>query len=1098
MLMLQKSKYLVLYHQGIFLNTKTDTEDSKTKNNMDHIKIRSEMNSNAAWRVFSRTLLVMVFLYLAVHSLQAQDAKMIKGVIVSPENIPVSNVSVSIEGSREIPAFTNEAGEFEIKSTDNVQWIIVAPASDYKKKRILITGFGKLKIVVTPIDLIGNDDEIVLLNQNVAIKNVASSFSNLNLDNISHSAITSVDNYMQGHVAGLYVVNQSGIPGSGAVSFLRGINSINASTQPLYIVDGAIMESPGLFGSVIHGYNYNPLLSINPLDISDATVLKDAVYEAAYGSKASNGLIMIKTLDPSATETSFQVDMRRGLILKPEQFIPQLNANQHKTLINELLLSSGMLEEDMVDEYPNLFLEPDDTRYIDYQHNTNWQKEIFDNASFTNFNLKVKGGDEIARYGLSFGYYNTTGIIKNTSYTGYNLRFVSLVNIFTWLRMNATVSFNTTSSELKESALVKETSPILTSLAKSPMLNPYEYDTEGLETTTLAEVDELGVSNPLATIQNFNAGSRDYHIITSLGIEADLAKNLFIQSNVGILYNSLKENMFMPNKGMEMYYENEAYNVAKASANVFDGFSNNTMLVYNKIFGSDHVLNSTTGFNIMTNKFQYDWGVAKNSHENDQYQMLNNGTDKLRELGGETRNWNWMSLYEKISYSYKDKYLFTGALSFDGSSRVGKEAINTINLFGQPFGLFYSAGLGWRVSNESFLNQLSWLEELKLRVSLGRAGNDDIGESNATNYYQTLQYRESTGLVPATFPNYKLTYEFVDQFNAGIDLGLWGNRLRLNFDLFKNKVSNLLIYMPLDAFLGYDFRPENAGKMNNTGWEANLFVRVVNSRNFKWDIETNLSHALNKVVEIPDDKFVTTIDNYELVSKVGEQANSFYGYRFIGVFSSTDEALASGLVNNKGVAYSGGDAIYEDISGADGVPDGIINNYDKTIIGSPLPEFFGGITNTFTYKNWSLSTFINFVTGSEVYNYLRYKNESMTSLANQSVNVLNRWQYEGQVTDVPRALWNDPIGNTAFSSRWIENGSFLRLKNIELSYKIPHEFLVFKNAEVYVSASNLFTLSNYLGYDPEFAYSYHLNQQGVDYGQTPQSRQFLVGIKFGL
>jgi TonB-linked SusC/RagA family outer membrane protein len=809
-------------------------------------------------------------------------------------------------------------------------------------------------------------------------------------------------------------------------------------------------------------------------------------------------LVMIQTLDPSATQTSFEIDFRRGITLKPERLIPQLNAIQHKTLANELLYSSGMLEEDMIDIYPNLFLEPEDKRFIDYQHNTNWQQLIFENAAFTNFNIKVKGGDEIARYGLSFGYLNNKGIIKNTGYDGYNLRFVSLVNIFTWLRMNATVSFNTSTSNLKESAMIKETSPILTSLAKSPMLNPYQYDTEGKETKMLSEVDELGVSNPLATIENFEAGSRNYHINTSLGIEADLGKNLFLRTNVGIIYNELKEKIFMPSKGMELYYEKEAYNVAKASSNTFNGLNNNTMLIFNKVFGLGHVFNSTTGINIMSDKFQYDWGIAKNAHRNDQYRMLNNGVDNLREMGGENRNWNWLSGYEKISYAYLDKYLFTGSVSLDGSSRVGKKAANTLKLFNQPFGLFYSAGIGWRLSNESFLKQVKWIEELKIRLSAGRTGNDDIGESNASNYYKTLRYRESSGLVPVTFPNPSLTYELVDQLNAGIDVSLWGNRFRLNFDLYKNTISNLLVYMPLESYLGYDYRPENAGKMENRGWDSYLFMRIINGRNFKWDVEATCSRVNNQILEIPNGKFVTNMTNYEVADIVGMSANSFYGYRFMGVFSTTADARASGLVNNKGVAYTGGDAIFEDISGPNGKPDKIINNYDKTVIGSPLPEFFGGLTNTFHYKNWSLSTFLNFVSGNEVYNFLRYKNESMTGLNNQSIDVLNRWQYEGQKTEVPRALWNDPVGNSAFSSRWIEDGSYIQIKNISLSYKIPHEFLAFKNAEFYISASNLFTFSKYLGYDPEFAYSYNLNQQGVDYGQTPKSRQFLIGIKFGL
>lgn len=1061
-------------------------------------QIRSEMNHNSINRTISTIILLAVFILAVNITLYAQDSIRVSGLIVSPENKPVANVSVSVEGSRQTPAFTNEAGEFSLISPSGDEWLIIAPAANYKRRRVFLNNRSEMSIMVTPNDISSGEDELILLTQPVNRKNMTSSYSDLDVSNIHNTITASVDRYLQGRIAGMHVINQSGTPGSAATTFIRGINSLNASTQPLYLVDGALMEPQGLFGSVINGYTYNSLLGLNPLDITNAAVLKDAVYSAAYGSKASNGLIMIQTLDPSATETSFEIDFRRGLSLKPSRYIPQLNAIQHKTLANEIIYSSGMLEEDMVEYFPNIFLDPEMERFINYQHDTDWQQFIFEDAAFTNFNIKVKGGDEIARYGLSFGYYNNNGILKNTRYDGYNLRFVSLVNIFTWLRMNATVSFNTSNSDLKESAAIKETSPILTSLAKSPLLNPYQYDADGLETSILSEVDEFGVSNPLATIHNFEANNKNYHIITSLGIEADLGKNLSLTSNVGILYNSLKEKIFMPNKGMEFYYNNEAHNVAKASTNTFNGFTNNTMLIYNRRIGANHLINSTSGINIMSNKFQYDFGIAKNAHENDEYRMLADGIPNLREIGGANRNWNWMSIYEKVTYTYQDKYLATATVSIDGSSRVGRDAANTIDVLGTPFGLFYSTGLGWRISNETFLDDLDWLEELKLRVSAGRTGNDDIGEANASNFYRTVHYRETSGVIPATIPNPLLTYETIDQLNTGVDLALWGNRVRINFDVFKTTIDNMLLYVPLEAYIGYDYRPENSGKMENRGWDTYAFIRLLNMRNFKWDIEATLSKAKNQILQINNDKFINTLNSYEIANIIGEAANSFYGYQYKGVYSTTSDALETGLVNDKGVAYRAGDAMYEDISGPNGLPDGVINQHDKTIIGNAFPDLIGGITNTFIYKNFTLSAFVNFVSGNEVYNYVRYKNESMTGFANQSSYVLNRWQYEGQQTEVPRALWNDPVGNSDFSSRWIEDGSYLRLKNISLSYKIPREFLAFKYAEFYISASNLITLSNYLGYDPEFSYSFNLLEQGVDYGQSPHPRQFLVGIKIGL
>ena len=389
------------------------------------------------------------------------------------------------------------------------------------------------------------------------------------------------------------------------------------------------------------------------------------------------GSYLWKTLDPSVTQTSIELDVRAGYSLAPSNLIPQMNASQHKTLISELLYTSGKRDEDILEDYPNLFLEPDDARYIDYQHDTEWQNLIFQNAAFYNLNLKVKGGDEIARYGLSFGYLSGDGIIKETGYTGYNLRFVSLLNIFTWLKMNAGVSLNYNTSSLKESAVVPETSPILSSLAKAPMLNPFQYDVEENELTELAEVDEIGVSNPLAVIQNYTASNTNYNFTASLGVEGIINRSLTVNSKFSFNYDVLKEVQFQPNRGMELYYNDEAYNVSKAANNDLNSLYNNTFLLFNRTFGTDHRLASNTGVNILSNKYQFDWGLTKNAHENDEYRALDDGQRNLREIGGDNRDWNWISFYEHFTYSFRDKYHVMASLSLDGSSRVGRNAAQT-------------------------------------------------------------------------------------------------------------------------------------------------------------------------------------------------------------------------------------------------------------------------------------------------------------------------------------------------------------------------------------------------------------------------------------
>jgi TonB-linked SusC/RagA family outer membrane protein len=1044
-----------------------------------------------------RIALVSLFIWAAGIT-QAQDTLMVKGIVYSDTDKPLKDVSISIAGSLEMPVLTNDAGEFTVMSTSGEDWLILSPTGDYKAKRIYLNYRQQLNIYLTPADVFSGDDLVNILERPVAKRNIAAAFTPVDLKDLDHTGAMSIDLYLAGRVAGLNVISGSGMPGSGAFMNLRGINSLNAGIQPLVLIDGIPVTPTGIFGSGIQGFSFNPLLEMNTFDISKVTVVKDPAISAAYGSRGSNGLILVETLDPSVTQTTIELDLRSGLSLSPANLIPQLNAGQHKTLINETLFTSGKFEEDIVEEYPSLFYTADDAEYINYQHNTNWQKEIFNNSSFYNLNVNVKGGDEIATYGLSFGFINSSGTIKQTSYSGYNLRFVSRLNVFDWLKMNAGVSLNYNRSKLKDAASSKETSPILTSLAKSPMLNPYQYDEQGQEISAFTEVDELGVSNPVAVLNNYEAKNTNSTFVFAMGAEAFVTRNIMLKSKFSMTYSILKEQMFLPNHGMEHYYNDEAYNVSQAGNNDLKTFYNNTYLSYNKTLGENQVISSMTGFNLQTNKFEYDWGLTKNSPENDQYRALDQGQDNLREIGGQNRAWNWFSLYENLVYTFKDKYLVTASLSLDGSSRVGDNADNTIKVGSVPFGFFYSGGIAWRLSSENFLKNKGWLEELKWRLSYGKTGNDDIGESSASRYYKTVKFYRTAGLYPAVVSNEKLTYETVTQLNTGIDIAVWGNRIRASVDVFQAQTKNMLIFSPISAYLGEDYRMENSGKMRNRGWEVSAFGRIKDNGNFKWDVQLTLSNVKSEVIDIKGDKLITKLQGAEIVNMEGAPVNSFYGYIFKGVYANSDQAATSNLVNDKFRPYSAGDAIFEDLSGPSGTPDGIINQYDKTSIGSTLPDYIGSLFNVFYYKKFALSTMIQLVKGNEVYNYVRFRNEQMSGLQNQSVTTLNRWQYEDQVTNIPRALWQDPMGNSAFSTRWIEDGSFVRVKNITLSYTIPEKFLSFRNAEFYIAASNLFTFTKYLGYDPEFSFSYSQNEQGIDYGMTPQVRQFIAGIKVGL
>jgi TonB-linked SusC/RagA family outer membrane protein len=1046
----------------------------------------------------TRKVILISMGLVAALSLSGQDSIAVTGVVRNSSGEAIPNASVSIEGSSKLPVITDAEGRFEIAPESEDAWLIIAPATGYKTRRLNLNHMRELTVVLTPNDLRSGDDPMVLFSSQVPRRNMVPSQTDVVVTDMYQSSALSVDQYLQGRTPGMYVVNRSGMPGSGAVTSIRGVNSINSNNMPLYIVDGIPQVSHGLFGSNLAGYTYNALMGINTFDISRTTVYKDPSVETVFGSKGSNGLIFIETLDPSATQTSIELNFRTGYSLAPSNQIPQMDAGQHNTLMNEVLFSTGMHEEDIREFYPTLFLEKDDPRYIDYQHNTNWQDYIFNNSFFYNMNVKVKGGDEIARYGLSFGYLDSDGIIESTGFQGYNLRFISRLNIFSWLKMDAGVSLNYNNSSQKESAVVKQTSPILTALAKSPMLNPYQYDLEGRELDILSEVDEIGVSNPLATIENYEASNNNYSFTSMLGLEGTINRSLSVVSQFSFTYDVLKEQIFMPNLGMEDYYNHEANNVSKATNNDLTSLYNNTFLKYRKTFGNNHLLTSNTGMYLMNNKYQNDWGLTKNAHENDQYRDLQDGINNLREIGGDNRTWNWVSFYENLTYAFRNRYFIHATVNVDGSSRVGDEAANTIRMGNIPFGLFYSGGLAWRVSDESFLKNQAWLEDLRLRITYGKTGNDDIGEASATNYYEAAKFRETVGLYPALLYNDKLTYETVTMLDAGLNLSLLGNRFTVDFDYYVSHTDNMIIYSPVESYLGYDYLIENGGTMRNKGWEVGTFFRLIDTRSFKWDLELTFSTIENEVTSIKGDLLSYAIPGGEKVNKTGSPANSFYGYIYQGVYSTEAEAQEAGLVNNRSIPYGAGDARYADLSGPEGTPDGVINEFDKTIIGNPLPDYYGGLITAFSFKGFTLSGFLQISSGQEVFNYVRFQNEKMTGLENQSQNVLNRWQYEGQQTDVPRALWDDPMGNSAFSSRWIEDGSFMRVKFIKLAYTMPTQFLMFKSAEFYASVNNILTVTSYLGYDPEFAYSFSQMDQGVDYGLTPMPRQFIIGVTLGL
>ncbi len=1032
----------------------------------------------------------------------AQDPIRIDGVVQDERGLALSGISISLEGVLADPVISDSSGSFTLSAPSAQQWLIVSPAELYKTKRVYLNGRENIRIMMTPSDMASGDDPVQNVFYEESGRNLISSAQAIQTKSLRRVTGETIDESFQDNVAGVYGIHHSGMPGSGVVNYLRGFKSMNTNNQPLYVIDGLPLESPGVFNPLLNGYSYNPLTSLDPNDITSITVLKDHAAGSAYGLRGSNGVVMIETLKPTEVRTIIDFGVRVGMTTSPQQ-LPQLDALQYKSLANEVLNTSPLLEEDLPGLYPGLYINPSDPDYIRYGNNTNWQNEIFSNSIFSDYYLRIMGGDQIARYGLSVGYLDHDGIVNNTSYNRFNVRFVGTFTLFKWLRMYVSSNLTRTDSELKESARSPQTSPILTALHKTPMMVPFDFDAEGQQLSSYSDVDELGVSNPAVTINNFSARNKNYRFLTSIRLEGDITSNLKWNSLFGINVNAIDELIFMPNHGMELYYNLEAFNAAKSLKDYLFSIYNDNNLTYNREIGNQHQIIASVGFRLNTNKLEEDWGIAKNSNENDEYRSLSSGTSYLRELGGQTSKWNRLGMYGRFKYIFRDRYMLHAGLSSETSTRIGRNAYqasesNDLIMLGEvPFGLFYSAGGAWRVSNESFLKNYAWLEDLKLRLAWGSAGNDEIGNENALRYYQIKLYRESSGMIPGNLSDRTIRHERGSQLNPGLDLSLFANRVSLSLDYYKGRTDNLLVYEPQFYYSGYQTVANNNGSLSNTGWEVAAFARIITKGKFHWDLGINLSGFKNEILEISNDEIITDFHGGAFVSRKGESLLNFYGYQYDGVFTSQQDAEDAGLRNERGIPFGAGDARFLDLSGPEGEPDGFIDDYDKTMIGSPLPDLFGSVSTSFTYGIWSLSGSIQFVSGNEVYNYVRSQNEKMSDLSNQSTAVLKRWQYDGHETDVPRSSWDDPTGNAGFSSRWIEDGSYLRLKHLTLACKIPDQFLAFRDAEFFITATNLITLTNYLGYDPEFSVSYHTMEQGIDYGLMPLTRKFMIGIKLG-
>jgi len=1005
---------------------------------------------------------------------------------------PLPGINISVVGFS--AALADDKGTFKI-DVPNKNVVLIISGPGYQRKEIALMGRSTISVALFE-ESYNSAYSLVTLPYGLKSKNnVPYAVTSINTQGSWDRPTETPDAYLQGRVAGLDAVKRSGTPDIGSDMFLRGYNSLYANTQPLVVVDGMIYDVANYGTSLIAGHVNNKFADIDIKDIDNITVIKDGA--AMYGTRGANGVVLITTGRAKDVATRLDFSAYGGYNSNIKQ-IPVMNAANYRVYLADILKTAPGMTDATIQSQP-YFNDNPNPDYYTYHQNTNWQNLVTNSGYSQNYYLKVSGGDNIATYALSMGYLKTNGLTNNTDLTRYETRFNANLNLSTKLTGKINVAFTRSQQDLRDQGEAFNTNPLYLALVKSPFLSPYEVSSTGAFSPNLANADVFGISNPLAAVSTkVQDVNRSYRFFGSASFDYLLGKKFTLSSLLGLTFDKVRENIFIPGNGIAPQTFNNFIAADESEANVqrFTSIYNDTRLSYKTKFNQKQQFSANLGFRFANNSSESDNGIGYNT-ASDSFVTLGGTVNSTRNIAGALGKWNWLNTYLNADYSAFDKYFLSFNMAFDGSSRFGTEIPGSPAINGFKFAALPSLSAAWLISSEKFMANCKFIESLKLRASYGFTGNDDIGNYTAKTYYVSQNFVNREGIVRGNIGDPGLKWETTSKLNLGIDASVLNERLTFSLDAYHDHTFDMLIMQPAITASGFNYTVSNSGSMRNDGIELGINGRLINKSGFKWDMGINIAANRNKVLSLPSGNFTTSYGGATILTAAGLPANLFYGYKTNGIFRSDADAAASGLTykDNKGNSISpqGGDVRFTDVNG-----DKVIDSKDMQVIGNPNPNFMGAYTNTLTYKRWTLNAMFTYSFGNQIYNSTRASLESFSGTQNQTQIAVNRWRNNGQQTDVPRAAWGDPAGNSRFSDRWIEDGSYLRLKNVSLSYNIPVKGSLLRSATVYATGSNVFVLTHYLGYDPEFSASGSPFARGVDTGLEPQFRSVQLGIRIGL
>jgi len=1012
---------------------------------------------------------------------------------VSDENGPLPGVTVLLKGTA-----NGVVSDFDgVYTISNVppDGVLVFSYVGYLTSEVPVNNQSEINVSLAT-DVSSLDEIVVVGYGTMKRSDVTGAMVSVSSDAIEETVATTIDQVLQGRAAGVQIQQNSGAPGGSSSIRIRGISSITGSNEPIFVIDGVIVDSNTGQGG------QNAFASINPSDIASIDILKDASATAIYGSRAANGVILITTKRGQAGEMRINFDTYFGFQELPKH-LELLNLQEyaiHKNTRSDL----GIVMRD-----PN-FIGPDLLG-----EGTDWQEEMFNRAEMQSYNLSISGGNERNSYSMSLGYLDQEGIALGSSFDRLNLRGLFDSQVKDYLKAGINFAF----SNINQNTTFSDQSLILTALRQTP--NVAVRNSEG--TFDGPVTDEFVQNNPVGLASIRENRSENAGIRANTYAELDIIEGLKLRSEYSIDYGVSNGYTFNPSYRFGALVNDVREGSRTKGYNEYYNFRN--VLSYDRIFGK-HSINTILGTEYQESFYENLYGYRSGYLTNGATD-LNAGDATTARNSNASFNSALNSYFARAFYSFDDKYLVTATLRYDGSSKFSRE---------NRWGWFPSAALAWRISNEDFLVDNQYINNLKLRLGYGAVGNQSVPNYAFTSIYAASPTPFGTGLLAANTANPDLKWETTYSTNVGLDLNMFNNRIEFIADAYYKKTEDLLLLAPYPDYsgtsgIGATSAPYvNIGSLENKGVELTLNTVNIDSQDFSWRTNLVFTANRNKVLALATETGILNRTLQEgsditIVTRtaVGQPIGQFYGYRVIGRFeNATDfyyrndagEVVPTALPEGMQIGENGvwiGDYIFKDINS-----DGVINEQDRDYIGNPLPDFTFGIGNSISYKGFDLSVQLTGQYGNEVVNYQRRFLENprdntnllRTALGYAELGLIDpngpvdyrNVQIIGGDPYMPRIAASSAAStsNFRYSDRFLEDGSYLRIQNISLGYNVPREFIErfgILNFKLYTNLQNVYTFTNYSGYDPEVG---SINQDallsGIDNGRYPSPRIYTLGL----